>query len=53
MARCQRPFPVAAERLVVVFRLDVTVEDFVLVDDVADASGGEKEGEDCSSRSNC
>jgi hypothetical protein len=37
LARCQRPYPVATTRLVV-FRLDVTVKDFVLVDDVADMS---------------
>ncbi len=40
MVHCQWPFPIAAMRLViiVIFRLDVTVKDFVLVDDVADAS---------------
>jgi hypothetical protein len=40
MVCCQWPFPVAAVRLVVVivFRLNVTVKDFVLVDVVADTS---------------
>ena len=41
MAHCQWPFPiVVATRLVIaiVFRLDVAVEDFVLVDNTADAS---------------
>ena len=40
MARCQWPFPIVATRLIVivVFTLDVTVEDFILVDNVADMS---------------
>ena len=37
LVRCQWPYPVATTRLVV-FRLDVAVKDFVLVDDVVDMS---------------
>ena len=41
LVHCQWPFPIAAVRLIVVvviFRLNVAVEDFVLVDDAADVS---------------
>ena len=39
LVHCQQPFPIAAMRLIIViFRLNVTVEDFVLVHDAVDVS---------------
>src|SRR6266851_6907318 len=39
LVHCQQPFPVTAARLVVIiFRLNVTVEDFVLMHDAVDVS---------------